>query len=298
MTEVEGTDAARLQVKRWRRYGKDYLYVSGADGSKVGRLDLQSGEVVLDQEERRAEFDAAVTEWRTAEGLVVPAPLSTPVPEPPPPAVAVEEPGWVDLAANRPGQAAREQALELKQQAPVRTFIARALNVHTDERAWRIGADGEQEVAWRLRKLDERWHLLHAIPVGENGSDIDHLACGPGGVFTLNTKNHPGGTVWVAERSLMVNGQRTTYLRNARFEATRAAKLLTAACGFDVGVEPIIVLLCAELTIKAKPEGVHIASARRIRKWLAKRPPVLETEQVQAIFEHARRGVTWRAHRD
>ncbi len=34
--------------------------------------------------------------------------------------------------------------------------------------------------------------------VGE-GSDIDHLVIGKGGVYPVNTKRHPGGKVWVRE---------------------------------------------------------------------------------------------------
>jgi hypothetical protein len=71
---------------------------------------------------------------------------------------------WADLAQRRAGQAAREQATALKQAAPVRTFLARVLRVHTDERAWRIGADGEEKVAVQLAKLIKRdppWRVLH-----------------------------------------------------------------------------------------------------------------------------------------
>lgn len=32
-----------LQTKRWRRYGKDRVYVSTADGRQVGWLDLLDG---------------------------------------------------------------------------------------------------------------------------------------------------------------------------------------------------------------------------------------------------------------
>jgi hypothetical protein len=104
------------------------------------------------------------------------------------------EPEDRDLAMNRPGQAARRKAQELQRAAPVRSFVARLLRVLTDERAWRVGADGEEEVGGRLRKLGNAWHVLHvlhAVPVGTNGGDIDHVVIGPPGVFTLNTKNHP-----------------------------------------------------------------------------------------------------------
>jgi hypothetical protein len=68
---------------------------------------------------------------------------------------------------------AREQAVTLRRAAPIRTFLARILNVHTEERAWRIGADGEEKVAAQLAKLakkDQRWRFLHAVPVGDRGS--------------------------------------------------------------------------------------------------------------------------------
>jgi len=200
---------------------------------------------------------------------------------------------WRDLAANRPGASARKKALELRRAAPVKTFIARALGVHTDERAYRVGADGEEDVARRLKKLGEHWHVIHAVSVGEKGSDIDHVVIGPAGVFTLNTKNHSKNKVWVAERSFMVNGQKTDYLRNSRFEAKRASKLLSVACGLEVAVEPIIVVIAAQLTIKGQPPDVHVVGRRRIVEWLSRRAPVLTNDNVEAIYRRARIDTTW-----
>ena len=101
--------------------------------------------------------------------------------------------------------------------------------MHTDERAWRIGADGEEKVGSQLAKVarrDPRWRVLHAIPVGVRGSDIDHLVIGPGGVFAVNAKHHPGAKVWVGGITVTVDGFRQPYVRNSRYEANRAAKLL------------------------------------------------------------------------
>ena len=201
---------------------------------------------------------------------------------------------WFDLASNKPGQAARQRALEIRQRAPVRVFLGRVLRVHNDERAWRVGADGEEEVARRLRKLADGWRVLHAIPVGDKGSDIDHLIVGPGGVFTMNTKNHLGGKVWVAQNSFWVNGQKRDYLRNSRHEATRASKLLSAACTFNVPVTPVIVVMAQSMKMKAKPEGVEVVGRKQIAKWLSGRPPALTPEAVDRIFDVARRHTTWR----
>jgi Nuclease-related domain len=204
------------------------------------------------------------------------------------------EPEWRDLAANRPGQAARKVALERRQAAPVKTVLARVLQVHTNERAWRVGAEGEEEVARHLGKLREGWRVLHAVPVGEEGSDIDHVVIGPTGVFTLNTKNHVRGNVWVTDTVFMVNGQKKEYFRNSRHEAKRASRLLSAACGFEVPVEPVIVVMAARLTVKSHPADVHVVGRKRIRKWLTHQRPLLTPERVEQIYGYARRDLTWR----
>lgn len=38
--EAEGSGVGKLVVKRWRRYGKDRLYVNTDDGRRVGWVDL------------------------------------------------------------------------------------------------------------------------------------------------------------------------------------------------------------------------------------------------------------------
>ena len=203
------------------------------------------------------------------------------------------EPEWQDLSANRPGQAAREKALELRQEAPVKAVLARILGAHRTERDFRVAADGEEEVGRRLGKLGPGWHVIHAVPIGTRGSDIDHVVIGPPGVFTLNTKNHTGKNVWVHERSVKVSGQSTDYLRNSRYEAQRSSKLLTAACGFPVGVHPLIVVMAAELTIKAQPPDVTVVGRKQITEWLSNRSALLVADQVEAIYEIARRDTTW-----
>ena len=238
---------AEFVAERRRVYSHDMLYVTDAAGTKVGRINLESGKVTMDLPELRSDFDEFVARWR-AENIAASEADGTPADDPGlstatvenQPATTVdsallgeaeeEGPAWQDLSQNRAGQAVRERAVELRSEAPVKTFVARVFGVQTDERAYRVGADGEEEVAWRMRKLGDCWHVLHSVPVGEKDSDIDHVVIGPPGVFTLNTKNHSRKKVWVAEKAFMVSGQKTNYLRNSRHEAARASKLLTTAC--------------------------------------------------------------------
>jgi Nuclease-related domain len=232
----------------------------------------------------------------------VPAEVVAPVNDAPAALAPTQEPTWRDLAAHRPGQLVREQAAAewaaSKDRSKFLAYGARVFNVHTDERAWRVGADGEEAVGARLEKLRGKgWYLLHSVPVGKNDSDIDHVAIGPGGVFTLNTKNHPGGKIWVAKYQMRVNGQVVPYLRNANHEATRASKLLTKAAGFEVSVRSCVVVLTGtiipEVNIKQMPDDVMVLDRMDVPRWFNKRPAVLKPEQVEAIYAVARRSDTW-----
>jgi hypothetical protein len=179
----------------------------------------------------------------------------------------------------------------------VRTVLARALQVHTEERSWRVGADGEEKVGARLERLarkDPRWRVLHAIPVGSRGSDIDHLVIGPAGVFTLNAKHHPGKTVWVGGDTFRVDGHRTSYVRNSRFEAERAARVLSIAAGAPVPVTGVIVPVSAkDVVVKRQPDDVFVVPRMHIARWLRRRPAVLDEATARLLFDIARRSTTW-----
>jgi hypothetical protein len=192
---------------------------------------------------------------------------------------------------------AREQAVALRTAAPMRTLLGRVLGAKTDERAWRIGADGEESIGKQLAKLGDRWKSLHAVPVGDRGSDIDHVVIGPTGVYTINTKHHPNAKIWVGGNTLMVNGQRQPYVRNSRFEAERAAKFLTAAAHETVAVMAVIAFVNpSDFTVKKQPDGdVHVLTRMKLRPWLQSRPYVLSERQVDALYAVARLPDSWRA---
>lgn len=304
-------------VLRWRRYGHDRLYVKDAGGHDLGFWDLATDLGHPVDPDSAVVVSEAVARWKARQaapavdrGAVAGVALDGPVvsaetrrePGPPPvtpvPPVEVLVQPWTDLSTNVPGEGVRDLAVAAHQAAPVRNTLARVLGVKTSERAWRIGADGEERVAARLAKVarkDPRWRFLHSIPVGHRGSDIDHLAIGPGGVFTINTKHHPGAKLWVGGTTFLVNGQRQPYVRNARHEAARAADLLARAVGFAVPVEGLIVPVNAsEVVVKSQPIGVHVVPRMQVAAWLSRLGDTLDEQQVEAIHEQARRSTTWR----
>ena len=300
---AQAGSATSLVVTRWRRYGKDRLYVNGPDGTRVGWLDLQTGVTTVEVEDRRAEFEAAVaghTEFEVPASSVPQPGQASDEPShvesslPPTP----EEP-WTDLAGNRAGQAVSTQAKQAFANAPVRTVAARLLGVHTDERAWRIGAKGEALVGKQLATLDAEWRVLHSVPVGARDSDIDHVVIGPGGVFTINAKHHPNKEIWVHRNTFIVGSTRTRYIHAARYEADRAQRLLTETVGFPVRVVGLIAVIGAHkgFTVKEQPRDgrVIVLTRKGLAQWLGRLSQVLDSAQVEAVFEVARRSTTWTA---
>ena len=306
-----------MTTSRWTRYGKDRVYVTAADGTKVGWLDLLTGGEHVEDPTQLEGFRAAVAPFRP--GIPPPDAPTSPTGQVPPPAPAVAVPtlatppvasappdpagpGWEDLAERIPGQGVRANAeaelAAMKQRSRVRTFLARTLDVHTDERAWRVGAEGEENVGAKLAKLEQRgWHVLHSIPVRESGTDIDHLLIGPAGVYTINTKTHMGKQVTVYEHALYVNGHKQHYLPAARSEARRVSRTLTTAVGFPVDARPVLVILTGILStrveVKHQPDGVAVLTGWDLPKVFTRAPTRLTPEQIDTIYSHARRSTTW-----
>lgn len=166
-----------------------------------------------------------------------------------------------------------------------------------DQRAWYKGALGERHVARILQTLGPGWTVLHSVPVGSGDSDIDHVVIGPAGVFTINTKNHPGKTAWVAAHGMMIGGQKVPYIRNSAHEARRAEKVLTTASGLTVETVGVIVLVGAKsLTVKHAPDGgdavVRVVRDRDLLSTIQTRR-IYSDEQVQRIVLAAILPQTW-----
>lgn len=299
-----------LQVVRWVRFGHDRLYVKTPAHVELGYWDNKGEVAFLENEADRPAFEHAITQYRSGrpDGGAPTSASSDPVAAADQPAhelvelVVVPEPPtvpeWTDLSANRAGASARQQADALRQAAPMRTFMARCRGVKNDERAWRIGAKGEEAVTAQLAKLGDRWRTLHAVSVGNNGSDIDHVIIGPAGIYTINTKNHPKANIWVGGNTFKVNGQRVPYVRNARFEARRTTAFLATAAGFVLPVTGLIAVVGAQggYTVTNQPPGgdVYVLARKELVKWLHRRPETLTDTQVGSVFDAARRSTTWR----
>lgn len=94
-------------------------------------------------------------------------------------------------------------------------------------------------------------------------------------------------------RAIYVNGERQPYLAKSLAEGRRATKLLRSACGMDVQVNPVIVIMASELTFKGSPAFVHVVARKGIVKWLENQVPLLDPSEVERIHEVARSRSNW-----
>jgi Nuclease-related domain len=307
-----------LRVEEWKRYGHHRLYIKTEAGEAVGWVDLKRSTFELEREDLRSEFELVLREHGVGYladggGVLVSAdrrvyrPVVTEDPmglhqwdqpsDTRPAAVDQPETPWTDLALNQPGQPIRTLANSHRNSAPVRTIIARLLKVHTDELAYRVGAESEEATGKQLTHLPAGWHTLHSVPVGSHGSDIDHVVIGPGGAFTINTKHHPKSSVWVGGDTFLVNGVRQPYVRNARFEARRTERLLSGTAGFVVPTTGVIAVVGAikGFKVKEQPHGgtVHVVARRVLTRWLTERPTRLDATEVENLYAVARKSTTW-----
>jgi hypothetical protein len=147
------------------------------------------------------------------------------------------------------------------------------------------GAAGEEQVGGLLDEMSEHgWRVIHDASLGRG--NVDHILIGPPGVFTIETKSHPGPV-----RIGRVHGATLSQAQAQR----RAIERVTS-----LDVEPLIVFSRAWVDRPlARRKGVRVVPARMLVGYLTKLRPRLSPREierarglvVQALLEHhAREG--------
>jgi Nuclease-related domain len=146
------------------------------------------------------------------------------------------------------------------------------------------GACGEEHVGALLEQMSgEGWRVIHDASLGRG--NVDHIAIGPPGIFTIETKSHPGPV-----RVRRVHGDTLGQAQAQR----RAVERVTG-----VPVEPLVVFSRAWVDRPmARRKGVRVVPARMLVGYLHKLEPALSGQQVerahalvaQALLEHHTHG--------
>jgi Nuclease-related domain len=222
--------------------------------------------------------------------------------------LAAEPAADADLAVNRPGAFSAQRARQLTRAAPVGARLHRALRRTDPLGTLHAVADAERRVGWALDRLDPSWRVLHSVPIGADHPVISHLVISPAGVFTLLSRRHrrwgrdvaaPARVVAMVDRdALHIDGRALPYLSQARAQAWRAARALSAAVSETVHVRPLVVLVgCDDVRFHGLPEGVEVLSRARLVRRLTAFPPTLTLAQITARYQAARAGATWAVQR-
>jgi hypothetical protein len=152
------------------------------------------------------------------------------------------------------------------------------------------GASGEERVGRLLDSLSaEGWRVIHDVRL-QHGN-VDHIALGPGGLFTIETKSHPG--------PIHLQRIHGAALRQAQGHA----QTLQALAGERV--EPLIVYSRAWVDRPlARRRGVRVLPAGMLLGYLQRQPAALTGEQIErarsrvgaaARTERCRQSATLRA---
>lgn len=201
------------------------------------------------------------------------------------------------MRARVPAQSVIEELLRRQNAAPPRSFLSRLFGrspLLADTVTWYLSAQGEIHVGAILAQLPPEWATFHALPIGTQSADIDHLVVGPGGIFTINTKHHRGKVIRLGKHSMFVNGRSVPHLQNAEAEAERVTTVLRERMPLLPPVQPVIALVePLQIAIDEKPGRVKVVDARELPRWLAGLSVMLSEPELDEVVDILDDPGTW-----
>lgn len=204
-----------------------------------------------------------------------------------------------DLASRRPGATLRENspppdAGTAPDSGRLERLSSRILRRRPMPEARRRELLGERRSGAELGRLTRHgWRVLHSIPLGD-GTDIDHLLIGPGGVFTVRTEYHPQQSVRADDDTVRIDdGDPLPYIAECRAEAVLVRKTLESHCDFPVRVQPVLVFVdAASLEVAATQTDVRVYRERQVSA-LAPLSGELTAREADRLYDVARRAEVW-----
>ncbi|MGH9046255.1 MAG: nuclease-related domain-containing protein, partial [Acidimicrobiales bacterium] len=132
------------------------------------------------------------------------------------------------------------------------------------------GAAGEEQVGAMLEQLTaEGWRIVHDASFGRG--NVDHILIGPGGVFTIETKSHPG--------PIRVGRVHGATLAQALSQQKLVARVT------DGRVQALLVYSRAWVDRPlSRRKGVRIVPARMLIRYLSERRPILDQDEIDDLY--------------
>jgi hypothetical protein len=141
-----------------------------------------------------------------------------------------------------------------------------------DYGAWAQGAEGEEVVGEILESLTtDGWQVIHDVSFGRG--NIDHIAVGPGGLFTVETKSRRGRIFLDNLDAKMLSQSYGEMKSLERITGMEVQGLLVFSHAYVVDKVP------------AKRRGVTILPARMLAWYLSRRRPTMSVQQADEVYD-------------
>jgi hypothetical protein len=168
--------------------------------------------------------------------------------------------------------------------------------------ARRLEAAGARALT-RLDRLGPAWHI-----VDWPRTDLSHgyyepdpadnragfLAIGPGGVYAVTVADHGRARVLIAGDVVQINGRRPAFVTEARRDAKRAAKAMSAAVGLTVPVTPVLAFVgSGVISVHGLPKDCLVATHRELDRLLVAGGQKITPATAEKLSQVARHPSTW-----
>ncbi|MEV7228497.1 MULTISPECIES: hypothetical protein [Polymorphospora] len=170
--------------------------------------------------------------------------------------------------------------------------------------ARRVEAAGARALN-RLDHLGPSWHVVdwprtdspetQIFDTGRAGDDrAGFLAIGPSGLFAVTIADHGRSRVMVAGDVVQINGKRPTYVGQARRDAKRASKAMSAATGHTIPVTPVLTFVgSGVISVYGLPKDCLVATHRELDRLLVAGGSRISATTAEKLSAVARHPSTW-----
>jgi len=211
---------------------------------------------------------------------------------------ALPSPSKALSPVNGTSRAAPPAAIEAPRQSPAEW--ARRRRAERDAR--RLEAAGARALT-RLDRLGPAWHIVDwpRIDVAQGIYEPDladdragFLAIGPGGIYAVTVADHGRARVLIAGDVVQINGKRPAYVAEARRDAKRAAKAMSAAVGLTVPVTPVLAFVgSGVISVHGLPKDCLVATHKELDRLLIAGGSRISPATASKLSAVASRPSTW-----
>ncbi|MEV6341998.1 hypothetical protein [Actinoplanes sp. NPDC051851] len=171
-----------------------------------------------------------------------------------------------------------------------------------DREARRVEAASARALT-RLDRLGPNWHIIDwpRYDMTQSYYEPDptddragFLAIGPGGVYAVSVADHGRSRVLIAGDVVQINGKRPNYVAEARRDARRAAKALTAVVGLNVPVTPVLAFVgSGVISVHGLPKDCLVATDKELDRLLIAGGARLSPATASKLSAVAQNPSTW-----